>query len=53
MLKLTRLVIVLGVAALLQACTAAGTMFDNNCSGNGMIDPGSGYCDSYTSGAGG
>ena len=50
MLKLTRLVIVLGVAALLQACTAAGTMFDNNCSGNGMIDPGSDYCAGYTDG---
>ena len=45
-----RLFIVLVAAAALQACTATGHLFDNNCSGNGMIDPGSGYCDGYTSG---
>ncbi len=47
-----RLLILLAATAMLQACTAAGHLFDNNCSGNGMIDPGSGYCDSYTAGSG-
>lgn len=43
-----RLLIVLATAAILQGCTAAGQIFDNNCSGNGFIDPGPAYCDSYT-----
>ena len=48
MLKLARVLVALGFAALLQACTAAGGLFDNNCSGDGSIEPGSSYCDSYT-----
>jgi hypothetical protein len=50
MLTFSRLVVVLGLAALLSACTAAGGIFDNNCSGNGMVDPGSSYCSDYTAG---
>ncbi|GIK98491.1 MAG: hypothetical protein BroJett029_27000 [Alphaproteobacteria bacterium] len=50
MRTLTRLVVVLGLTALLQACTAASGIFDNNCSGNGWVDPGSDYCADYTSG---
>lgn len=45
-----RFLVVLAAAAALQACTAAGTLFDNNCSGNGMIDPGPAYCSDYTGG---
>ncbi len=50
MLKLTRVLMVLGFATLLQACTAASGLFDNNCSDDGMIDPGASYCSSYTHG---
>jgi hypothetical protein len=50
MTVVARLLIFLAAAALLQACTAAGHVFDNNCSGNGFIDPGTAYCDSYTEG---
>ena len=50
MLKLTRLLVVLGAAALLQACTATSGIFDNNCSGNAMVMPSGDYCSAYTSG---
>lgn len=50
MTVVARVLIVLAAAAFLQACTAAGQIFDNNCSGNGFIHPGDAYCDSYTAG---
>lgn len=50
MVKLARVLVARGFVALLRACTAAGGLSDNNCSGQGWIDPGAGYCGSYTQG---
>lgn len=50
MLTVNRLVAILGLAMLLSGCTAAGSWFDNNCSGNGGVSPGSAYCEDYTAG---
>ena len=50
MRTLTRLVAIIGLSFALQACAASGGIFDNNCSGNGFIHPGSEYCSAYTSG---
>ena len=49
-LNLTRIAVVFGTVLLLQGCTAAGTVFDNNCSGNGWIYPGDDYCADYVDG---
>ena len=40
MSNLVRVMMVAGLVLLLQGCTAAGSVFDNNCSGNGWIEPG-------------
>ena len=50
MVTLTRLVVALSLAALLQACTAASGIFDNNRSGNGWVKPSPDYCADYTTG---
>jgi hypothetical protein len=50
MLNLTRVAIVFGSLLLLAGCTAAGSVFDNNCSGNGWIYPGDKYCADYVDG---
>ena len=50
MLKLARVFAAVALFALLQGCTAAGTVFDNNCSGNGWIYPGDDYCAAYVKG---
>ena len=50
MLNLTRIAFVFGFVLLLQGCTAAGSVFDNNCSGNGWIEPSADYCANYTDG---
>lgn len=53
MFNLTRIAVVLGCIMLLQGCTAASSLFDNNCSGNSWMEPGEDYCADYTSGVGG
>jgi hypothetical protein len=53
MFNLTRIAVMLGFVMLLQGCTAASSLFDNNCSGDGWIEPDADYCADYTSGAGG
>ena len=50
MLNLTRVAFVFGTILLLGGCTAAGTVFDNNCSGNGWIYPGDKFCADYVDG---
>lgn len=50
MLNLTQFAVILGTVLLLQGCTAAGPVFDNNCSGNGWIYPGDKYCADYVDG---
>jgi hypothetical protein len=50
MLNLTRIAAALGILVMLGGCTAAGSVFDNNCSGNGWIHPGADYCADYTDG---
>ena len=50
MWNLARVLAVFGLVALLQGCTAASNLFDNNCSGNGWIDPGKDYCSHYVTG---
>mgnify|MGYP001034847380 CR=1 FL=1 len=51
MATLTRFAVALSLAVLLQACTAASGIFDNNCSGNGWVKPSGDYCSAYTTGA--
>lgn len=50
MLNLKRVAFVLGTILLLGGCTAAGSVFDNNCSGNGWIYPGDNFCADYVDG---
>lgn len=50
MLNLTRIAFVFGSLMLLAGCTAAGSVFDNNCSGNGWIYPGDKFCADYVDG---
>lgn len=50
MLNVTRIAAALGILVMLGGCTAAGSVFDNNCSGNGWIHPGADYCADYTDG---
>ena len=50
MSNLARFIAVFGLLAVLGGCTAAGGVFDNNCSGNGWIEPGGAYCADYVDG---
>jgi hypothetical protein len=50
MLNLKQIAVVLGAVLLLGGCTAAGSVFDNNCSGNGWLYPGDEFCADYVDG---
>jgi len=50
MSNLARFIALFGLLATLGGCTAAGSLFDNNCSGNGWIEPGDDYCADYVDG---
>ena len=47
MSNLARILTVFGLLAVLGGCTAAASVFDNNCSGNGWISPGDDFCAVY------
>jgi hypothetical protein len=50
MSNLARILTVFGLLAVLGGCTAAASVFDNNCSGNGWIYPGDDFCADYVDG---
>jgi len=50
MSNLVRVITVAGLVLLLQGCTAASNLADNNCSGNGWVHPGEEYCSAYVKG---
>jgi len=50
MSNLVRVVMVASLVVLLQGCTAASNLVDNNCSGTGWMHPGEDYCSAYVKG---